>query len=105
MENHTTVTVQGVGTDEAAAPVGSGPRFRSVAAEVFRRYGRKWKPSMAKVNGSCLRSQILPQFGERDIAAFSHADAQQWFASLGRTPAAANRVLALLSVLLEQAEF
>ena len=104
MANHTTVTVQGVGTDEAAALIGRGPRFRTVAAEVFRRYGRKWKPSTAKVNRSCLRSQLLPQFGERDIAGVSHADVQQWFASLGRTPAAANRALAVLSVVLEQAE-
>ena len=84
MANHTTVTVQDIGTDETAAPTGRGPRFRTVAAEVFRRYGRAWKPSTAKVNRSCLRSQLLPWFGERYVAAISHADVQQWFASLGR---------------------
>ncbi len=104
MVNHTTVTALGIGTDQNAAPTGRGPRFRTVAAEVFRRYGRAWKPSTAKVNRSCLRSQLLPPFGERDVAAISHADVQQWFASLGRTPAAANRALAVFSVVLEQAE-
>ena len=104
MANHTTVTAQGIGTGETTAPTARGPRFRTVAAEVFRRYGRAWKPSTAKVNRSCLRSQLLPSFGERDVAAISHADVQQWFASLGRTPAAANRALAVFSVVLEQAE-
>ncbi len=104
MANHTTVTAQGIGTGETAASTDRGPRFRTVAAEVFRRYGRAWKPSTAKVNRSCLRRQLLPPFGERDVAAISHADVQQWFASLGRTPAAANRALAVFSVVLEQAE-
>jgi len=101
MENRSNVTARGIG---AAAPADGGSTFHSVAAEVFRRYGREWKPSTVKVSRSCLRSHLLPRFGARNVAAISTADVQEWFASLGRTPAAANRALAVLSVILEQAE-
>lgn len=100
MDNRT-VTARGL---EGAAPVEGSLSFGSVAAEVFRRYGRKWKPSTAKVNRSCLRSHLLPRFGAQKVAAISPADVQEWFASLDRSPAAANRALAVLSVILEQAE-
>lgn len=80
------------------------PPFEAVAEEVFRRYGRTWKPGTVKVNRSYLKNQILPWFGSRDVAEISHADVQQWFATLHRTPAAANRSLPVLSVILEQAE-
>lgn len=78
--------------------------FEAVAEEVFRRYGRRWKPGTVKVNRSYLKNQILPWFGSRDVAEISHADVQQWFATLHGTPAAANRSLPVLSVILEQAE-
>ncbi len=104
MANHTTATAPCIGAAESAARADGSSSFRAVAAEVFRRYGRNWKSSTAKVNRSCLRSQLLPRFEARSIATISPADVQEWFASLGRTPAAANRALAVLSVILEQAE-
>ena len=34
--------------------------FETVAKEVFRRYGRTWKPATLKVNQVYLRNQIMP---------------------------------------------
>ena len=78
--------------------------FETVAEEVFRRYARHWKPRTRAVNRSYLRSQILPWFRGRPVAAITRADVRRWFASLHGTPAAANRALPVLSVILRQAE-
>ena len=80
------------------------PLFETVAEEVFRRYGRVWKPRTAKVNRSYLRNQILPWFRLRPVADITRGEVQRWFASLHATPAAANRSLPVLSVILQQAE-
>ena len=79
-------------------------RFETVAEEVFRRYARHWKPRTLTVNRSYLRSQIMPWFRGRPVAGITHADVQRWFDSRHRTPAAANRSLPILSVILRQAE-
>ena len=81
-----------------------GPLFENVAEEVFRRYGRVWKPRTAKVNRSYLRNQILPWFRSRPIGDITREEVQRWFAALHATPAAANRSLPILSVILRQAE-
>ena len=39
--------------------------FESVAEEVFRNYGRNWKPGTMEVNRGYLRNQILPWFAGR----------------------------------------
>ena len=78
--------------------------FETVAEEVFRRYGRAWKPRTAKVNRSYLRNQILPWFRGRPIGDITRGEVQRWFAALHATPAAANRSLPILSVILRQAE-
>ncbi len=78
--------------------------FSTVAEEVFRRYGRNWKPGTMVVNQAYLRNQILPWFRERSIEAVTHRDVCQWFASLHAKPAAANRSLPVLSIILRQAE-
>ena len=78
--------------------------FETVAEEVFRHYGRVWKPRTAKVNRSYLRNQILPWFRNRPVSDITRSEVQRWFASLHATPAAANRSLPVLSVILQQAE-
>jgi len=85
-------------------PCNAAHLFEEVAEEVFDRYGRAWKPSTKKVNRAYLRNQILPWFRGRSIADITHAEVQRWFASLHATPAAANRSLPVLSVILRQAE-
>ena len=95
MAIHATPRTGAAGTD--------GAPFEAVAEEVFRRYGRHWKPSTLTANRSYLRNQILPWFGGRPVAAITRADVQRWFAGLRATPAAANRSLPVLSVILRQA--
>ena len=78
--------------------------FADVADEVFRRYGRNWKPGTEVVNRAYLRNQLMPWFGPLSIRDITQRDVRQWFASLHETPAAANRALPVLSVVLRQAE-
>ena len=87
-------------TLSAADPV----LFETVADETFRRYGRNWKPATLQVNQVYLRNQILPWFRDRPVAEINHAEVRQWFGALRDTPAAANRSLPVLSVILRQAE-
>ena len=79
-------------------------RFEAVAEEVFRGYGRHWKPLTRKVNRGYLRNQILPWFQGRQIADINRADVERWFASLHATPVAADRSAPVLSVILREAE-
>ena len=81
-----------------------GAVFETVAEEVFHRYGRAWKPRTAQVNRAYLRNQILPWFRGRPIGDITRSEVHRWFAALHATPAAANRSLPVLSVILRQAE-
>ena len=78
--------------------------FEAVAEEVFRNYGRNWKPRTMKVNRGYLRNQILPWFAGWQITGITRGDVQRWFASLHATPVAADRSAPILSVILRQAE-
>ena len=78
--------------------------FEKVAGEVFRRYGRTWKPGTLKVNRGYYRNQILPCFRGRQIAEITRGDVQEWFASLHATPFAADRSAPVLSVIMARAE-
>ncbi len=78
--------------------------FEVVAEEVFRRYGRNWKPRTLRVNRSYYANQILPWFRGRPIADIASADVGEWFASLHATPVAADRSAPVLSVIMAQAE-
>ncbi|MDE0047139.1 MAG: site-specific integrase [bacterium] len=84
-------------------PVAPVP-FETVAEEVFRRYRRHWKPGTLEVNLGYLRRQILPWFKGMAITDITRADVQRWFASLHRTPVAADRSAPVLSVIMRQAE-
>ena len=78
--------------------------FETVAEEVFRRYGRTWKPRTVTVNRAYLRNQIMPWFRRRPITDITRREVQRWFATLHATPAAANRSLPILSLIFRLAE-
>ena len=78
--------------------------FETVAEEVFRRYGRTWKPGTLTVNRGYYRKQILPWFRGVQIAGITGADVREWFASLHATPGAADRSAPILSVIMARAE-
>lgn len=78
--------------------------FETVAEQAFRRYGRTWKPATLQVNRVYLRNQIMPWFRGRPVAHITRAEVRQWFGTLHATPAAANRSLPILSVIMRQAE-
>jgi len=78
--------------------------FESFAEDVFLRYSRNWKPGTLAVNRIYLRNQILPFFRGRSVAEIRQADVRSWMASLAAVPAAANRSLPVLSIIMEQAE-
>ena len=89
-------------TDTMTVP--EDTRFETVAEAVFQRHARVWKPGTLRVNRVYLRRQILPAFRGQRIADISRRDVQRWFASLRATPAAANRSMPILSVILKEAE-
>ena len=91
------------GNEEGAAVLPDTP-FETVADEVFRRYARNWKPSTLSVNRGYYRNQILPWFQGRPIADITAQDVKQWFASLHKSPVAADRSAPILSVIMRQAE-
>ena len=92
---------------EHAGPVAAPPertKFEAVADEVFRRYGRRWKPRTRRVNAHYLGKHILPRFGGRQIADITRRDVRLWQASMRRTPVSADRSVPVLSVIMRQAE-
>ena len=82
----------------------AGTPFEDVADAVFRQQSRHWKPSTLYVNRGYLKNQILPRFRGQPIGAITGADVQQWFKSLRPTPAAADRSVPVLSVIMREAE-
>ena len=90
--------------DQALAAPADKTLFEAVAEEVFRGYGRHWKPRTLEVNRGYLKKQILPWFKGRQIADITRDDVQRWFRSLGATPVAADRSAPILSVIMRQAE-
>ena len=78
--------------------------FEYVAETAFRRHARLWKPGTIKVNRNYLKKQILPHFGGRPVGAITEDDVRQWFAALRQTPAAADRSMPVLSVIMREAE-
>ena len=87
---------------DAADP--GGALFKTVAEQVFDRYGRRWKPRTLDVNRAYLRRQILPFFAGRPIGEITREDVRAWFRGLHAMPAAANRSAPILSVIMQQAE-
>ncbi len=81
-----------------------GVPFEEVADEVFRRYGRNWKPGTFEVNRRYYTNQMLSWFRGRPIADITAADVREWFASLHGAPVAADRSAPVLSVVMAPAE-
>ena len=80
-------------------------RFATFAEAVFRAHKRVWKATTCVVNYSHLRNQLMPTFGEAAVADISSHEVMAWFAGLSEKPAAANRALSLLSLIMREAEF
>ena len=78
--------------------------FEAVAETVFRQYERVWKPATLQVNRGYLERQILPWFAGRPIAEIDRREVRSWFASLAATPAAADRSMPILSVIMRATE-
>ena len=78
--------------------------FEAVAETVFQRYQRVWKAGTLNVNRGYLRQQILPHFAGRPVADIDRREVRNWFASLRATPAAADRSMPVLSVIMKEAE-
>ncbi len=78
--------------------------FRFVASEALSRYRTLWKPGTFRVNSRHCRTYLLPRFGDRAIGEITRQDVQEWFASLHRTPAVADRAIPVLSVIFREAE-
>ena len=87
----------------AAVPPDPG-LFEDVAEKAFQRHERLWKPRTLAVNRSYLRNQILPWFLGRSVADITVRDVRLWFTELHRTPAAADRSLPILSLIMREAE-
>ena len=78
--------------------------FEAVAGTVFERHARLWKAGTLKVNRCYLRNQLLPHFAGRPIADIDRQEVRHWFARLRATPAAADRSMPVLSVIMKEAE-
>ena len=88
--NHAASVIAALGNGEGMPEPGD-PLFEDVAEQVFRRYGRNWKPRMLAVHRGYLKKQILPYFTGRLISEITREDVQSWFSSLHATPVAADR--------------
>ena len=78
--------------------------FEVVAEATFRSYERVWKHGTLHVNRGYLRKQLIPHFAGRDIADIDRQEVRNWFARLRATPAAADRSMPILSVIMREAE-
>ena len=99
-----TETLAAIRRGETAPPRPDETLFETIAATVFARYERVWKPRTLEVNRGYLKNQILPRFAETPIAEIDARDVRNWFASLRATPVAADRSMPVLSVIMREAE-
>ena len=89
---------------DTAPPRPEEALFEAVAETVFRQHERVWKPRTLAVNRGYLRNQIMPHFAGRNVADIDRREVRDWFASLAATPAAADRSMPILSVVMKGAE-
>ena len=71
---------------------------------MFQRHQRVSKAGTLNVNRGYLSQQILPHFAGRPVADIDRREVRNWFASLRATPAAADRSMPVLSVIMREAE-
>ncbi len=80
------------------------PTLSAYAEVFFPNYGRHWKPSTLKNNRSGYGSYIDPLLGSTCIAALTRQHIEKWFAGMVDRQGIANRLLPVLSVMMQQAE-
>ena len=71
---------------------------------MFARLERLRKPRTLEVNRYYVRNQLMPYFTGRPVAMIDRREVRRWFASLAATPAAADRSMPILSLIMREAE-
>lgn len=79
-------------------------RFEVFAETFFKRYGHNWKPVTLAGSRRAYEAYIVPFFAGMDVQTVTPENVRRWFAALHDKPGAANRSLALLSVMMREAE-
>ncbi|MGI2059627.1 tyrosine-type recombinase/integrase [Shewanella baltica] len=74
------------------------------AEEFFPRYARHWKPSTLLNSQRGFTRHIAPVLGDVPLAALTRQHIEQWFDGMHASKGMANRLLPLLSVMMQQAE-
>ena len=97
-------TLSSIRRGEDATLQPRGALFEDVAAAAFQSHERIWKAGTLKVNRAYLRNQIMPHFAGRPVAEIDRREVRSWFTALRATPAAADRSLPVLSVIMREAE-
>ena len=97
-------TLASIRRGEPALPPPEETRFEAVAATVFERHERLWKPRTLRVNEYYLKNQLLPYFAGHPIADIDRREVRNWFASLHAIPVSADRSMPVLSVIMNEAE-
>jgi len=64
---------------------------------------RTWRPSTEHANGKFYERSLLPIFGDTALIDISRPDIITWFASMKKTPGAANRTIPVLKAILKLA--
>jgi len=64
----------------------------------------RWKAGSTKTNKSAIRNYIIPQFGKKAVVEIEHQDVVVWYHQIERAPATRNRVLSVLSTIMQHAE-
>ena len=62
------------------------------------------RPCTRKGNRHLIDRYLVPFFGMMRVAEIAGADGRRWFDSMSGTPGNANRMLPVLSVMMQQAE-
>ena len=78
--------------------------FEDVVEIAFRRHARLRKPRTMEVTRHYLKNQFFPHFEGRPAGTITNENVRQWFASLRPTPAAAYRLMPVLSAITREAK-
>ena len=87
--------------EKAAAAVVT---FANLVEQFLKDRPFSWKPSTEASNRSTLRKVLLPTFGEMPVAAMRKQDVMQWRDEMADRPGSYNRVVAVLSAVMQYAE-
>jgi integrase/plastocyanin len=79
-------------------------QFENFGRLFFTRYRHNWKPVTLAGSQRVFNDYLVSWFTGHAVDHISSGDVQRWFAALHDKPGAANRSLALLSVMMREAE-